>query len=76
MRSQLLLYVAGDLARAIRKTTDMKFGLYHSMFEWFHPLYVKDKENKFETQDFVRLKTMPELVEIVRKLIFEMSLFR
>merc|ERR1712071_626789 len=37
--------LVGDLARAIRKTTDMKFGLYHSLFEWFHPLYVKDKEN-------------------------------
>ena len=62
--------VAGDLAKAIRETTDMKFGLYHSLYEWFHPLYLQDKESGFKTQDFVRLKTMPELYEIVRNHVF------
>jgi alpha-L-fucosidase len=44
----------------------MHFGLYHSLYEWYHPLYLQDKANNFETQDFVRLKTMPELYELVR----------
>ena len=33
--------LVGDLAHAIRRGTDLKFGLYHSWFEWFHPLYLK-----------------------------------
>ncbi len=28
------------------------FGLYHSMYEWFHPLYLEDKQNDFKTQYF------------------------
>lgn len=58
-------FVSGDLAHAIRKKTDMRFGLYHSMYEWYHPLYLQDKANKFTTQDFVFTKTMPELYELV-----------
>lgn len=58
-------FVKGDLANAIRNLTDMKFGLYHSLYEWFHPLYLKDKANNWTTQEFVTSKTMPELYEIV-----------
>ncbi len=42
----------GDLANAIRNRTDIVFGLYHSMYEWFHPLYLEDKKNEFKTQFF------------------------
>jgi len=59
--------LVGDLADAVRAKTDVKFGLYHSMFEWFHPLFLKDQANNFTTQDFVTSKTMPELYEIVNK---------
>ncbi|KAK4008274.1 hypothetical protein OUZ56_013419 [Daphnia magna] len=59
--------LVGDLAEAIRNSTDLKFGLYHSLFEWFHPLYQQDEQNNFTTQDFVKLKTIPELYEIVNK---------
>ncbi|XP_013422200.1 alpha-L-fucosidase-like isoform X1 [Lingula anatina] len=57
----------GDLAVAIRNRTDIHFGLYHSLFEWFNPIYLKDKANKFTTQDFVKTKTGPELYELVNK---------
>jgi hypothetical protein len=30
----------------------MVFGLYHSLYEWFHPLYLEDKQNGFTTQRF------------------------
>lgn len=45
----------GELAAAIRNNTDMLFGLYHSLFEWFHPLYLQDKANKWQTQKFVEV---------------------
>ncbi|KAK7499558.1 hypothetical protein BaRGS_00009210 [Batillaria attramentaria] len=59
--------IVGELADAIRNKTQLKFGLYHSLFEWFNPLYLQDKANNFSTQDFVFSKTMPELYEIVNK---------
>ena len=43
----------GELASAIKHHSNLKFGLYHSLFEWFHPLYLQDKANNFTTQDFV-----------------------
>ncbi len=42
----------GDLANAIRNRTNIVFGLYHSLFEWFNPLYLLDKQNNFTTQYF------------------------
>ncbi|GFT63873.1 alpha-L-fucosidase [Nephila pilipes] len=55
----------GDLANAIRNKTDIHFGVYHSMFEWFHPLYILDKKNGYKTQYFVDSKALPELFELV-----------
>ncbi len=46
-----VLYL-GDFASAIRNRTNITFGLYHSMFEWFHPLYLEDQKNNFTTQLF------------------------
>ncbi|EEB19196.1 Plasma alpha-L-fucosidase precursor, putative [Pediculus humanus corporis] len=54
-----------ELSDAIRNFTDLKFGLYHSLYEWFNPLYLEDKDNNFTTNGFVRMKTMPELYELV-----------
>ncbi|KAJ9592722.1 hypothetical protein L9F63_015602, partial [Diploptera punctata] len=59
--------LVGDLANAIRSKTNLKFGLYHSLYEWVNPLYIEDKSNKYETQYFVDEKTMPELYELVEK---------
>ncbi|ESO03950.1 hypothetical protein HELRODRAFT_79486 [Helobdella robusta] len=57
--------LVGELATSIRKRTDLRFGLYHSMFEWYHPLYLNDKSNNFKTNLFTMSKTLPELYEIV-----------
>ncbi|XP_050412041.2 alpha-L-fucosidase [Patella vulgata] len=59
--------LVGELATAIQQNTDLHFGLYHSLFEWFHPLYLQDKANNWTTNNFVKDKTMPELYEIVQK---------
>lgn len=57
--------LVGDLASAIRSDTDLHFGLYHSLLEWFHPIYLKDKAGGFENSTFPGYKTLPELYEIV-----------
>ena len=28
----------------------MRFGLYYSLYEWFHPLYLEDKANNFSSR--------------------------
>lgn len=47
--------LVGDFANAVRNRSDLIFGLYHSMFEWFHPLYKYDRGNLFLTNDFARV---------------------
>lgn len=59
--------VLGDLAAAIRNQTDIKFGLYHSLYEWFNPLWLSDTNSNHTTDEFVRFKTLPELYELVNK---------
>lgn len=48
--------VIKELSEAIREKTSIKFGLYHSLFEWFNPLYLADKQSNFTEQDFVTKK--------------------
>jgi alpha-L-fucosidase len=63
----------GDLAVAVKNVTSphtskvLKFGLYHSLYEWFNPLYHVDKANNFTTQHFVDLKTGAELYDLVNR---------
>ncbi|KAI1301613.1 Alpha-L-fucosidase [Halotydeus destructor] len=54
----------GDLATAVR-AEGLKFGVYHSMYEWFNPLYNADKATGYKTQKFVDTKTLPELYDLV-----------
>nr|XP_012606062.1 tissue alpha-L-fucosidase [Microcebus murinus] len=56
--------LVGELGTALRNRS-IRYGLYHSLFEWFHPLYLLDKKNGFKTQYFVRAKTLPELYDLV-----------
>merc|ERR1711962_334774 len=58
--------VIGELAEAFQHV-DVRFGLYHSLFEWFNPLYLQDKSNNYTTQDFVKNKIGPELRELIHK---------
>lgn len=56
--------LVGELSAAV-KNTGLKFGTYHSMFEFYNPLYLEDKQNNWTTNRFVKFKTMPELYELV-----------
>ncbi|OQV17345.1 Alpha-L-fucosidase [Hypsibius exemplaris] len=57
--------LVGELATAVRNRTKVHYGLYHSLYEWFHPLYLRDKANNWTTQEFTKSKTLPELYELV-----------
>ena len=43
---------------------DFHFGLYYSLFEWFNPLYLKDKSVDFTSREFVQNKIIPEMKEL------------
>ena len=55
-------FPVGDLAEAVRKRTNVTFGLYFSLYEWFNPLYLKDKTNHFKTQQYVNVSTSTSLL--------------
>lgn len=63
----------GELNDAVKRQTSpftskqLKFGVYHSLYEWFNPLYLYDKSNQFRTQSFVDLKILPELYDLVER---------
>ncbi|XP_077504206.1 alpha-L-fucosidase-like [Amblyomma americanum] len=59
--------LVGDLANAIRSKTNLVFGVYHSLFEWFNPLFLEDKKNNFTTSYFSEGKTLVELRELVER---------
>lgn len=59
--------IVKELEVAIRKNTDLRFGLYYSLFEWFHPLFLEDESSSFQTRQFPISKALPELYDLVNK---------
>ncbi|KAL3230262.1 hypothetical protein MRX96_048501 [Rhipicephalus microplus] len=59
--------LVGDLADAVRRRAGLRFGVYHSMMDWYHPLYLADKASGFESSLFPPAKAIPELMEIVER---------
>lgn len=58
--------IVGELSKAITSSKyGIKFGLYHSLYEWFHPVYMADRSSNFTSQEFVNNKIYPEMVELV-----------
>ena len=57
--------IVGEFSAAIRKIGNIHLGLYYSLFEWFHPLYLRDMEHNYTTHEYVRLKARPELEELI-----------
>ncbi|XP_060800381.1 tissue alpha-L-fucosidase [Amyelois transitella] len=56
--------LVGDLSKSIR-AKGMKFGVYHSLYEWYNPIYLQDVKNNFATRDFVETKLWPDIEQII-----------
>ncbi|KAK8791084.1 hypothetical protein WA158_005715 [Blastocystis sp. Blastoise] len=54
----------GELATAVRKH-NMTFGAYHSLYEWFNPLFLQDQKNSWKTQQYVDTHYLPMIKELV-----------
>lgn len=52
--------LVGELSSAVKKT-GVKMGLYYSLYEWYHPLWLNDKER------FVDEHYLPQVKDLVTK---------
>lgn len=43
----------------------LTFGVYHSLYEWFNPIYLEDKNNNFTSRLYVTDKLWPDLQQLV-----------
>ncbi|XP_060046753.1 plasma alpha-L-fucosidase [Erinaceus europaeus] len=59
--------VIKELEVAIRNRTSLRFGLYYSLFEWFHPFFLEDELSSFQKRRFPVSKMLPELRELVTR---------
>ncbi|XP_019856944.1 PREDICTED: tissue alpha-L-fucosidase-like isoform X7 [Amphimedon queenslandica] len=60
------LDITGNLTASIRKQ-GLYLGLYHSLNEWYHPLYLEDQKNNCSTTSFVDEIIMPTLKDMTIK---------
>lgn len=56
--------LVSELANAVR-AQGLKFGVYHSLYEWFNPIYLEDKENLFQTRYYPETKLWPDIKQLV-----------
>ncbi|XP_075969352.1 alpha-L-fucosidase isoform X2 [Anticarsia gemmatalis] len=56
--------IVGELSKAVRDK-NLKFGVYHSLYEWFNPIYNEDKRANFSTHKYVMTKLWPDIKQLV-----------
>eukprot|EP00392_Amoebophrya_sp_AT5.2_P017103 g17419.t1 len=58
--------LVGELANATR-AKKLKFGVYHSLPEWWNPVYGQERQNNWSTKKFPTEKTIPELRDLLER---------
>ena len=58
--------LVGDLTNSV-KAAGLHMGLYHSLREWYNPLYVQDNQDNCSTTSFTDEVLLPTLKEMVMK---------
>ncbi|CAH0748069.1 unnamed protein product [Diatraea saccharalis] len=56
--------LVGELSEAVRQK-GLKFGVYHSLYEWYNPIYLEDKKANFTTRHYAESKLWPDLKQLV-----------
>ena len=54
----------GEIAAAVR-ARGLKFGIYYSLYEWFHPLWRPEEEDT--VADYVGTHMLPQLKDVVQR---------
>eukprot|EP01114_Cavostelium_apophysatum_P015382 TRINITY_DN4171_c0_g1_i1.p1 TRINITY_DN4171_c0_g1~~TRINITY_DN4171_c0_g1_i1.p1 ORF type:complete len:461 (-),score=82.93 TRINITY_DN4171_c0_g1_i1:11-1393(-) len=54
-----------DMVTKAVRDAGLRMGLYHSLYEWFNPLYLKDRDDNGSTQIYVDQVLQPMLYELV-----------
>ena len=47
--------IVGEFSKAVKNANTMHLGLYHSLFEWFNPLFAMDSQNGFTTRNYIKV---------------------
>ena len=53
-----ILIISGELYSAVRAKHDLHFGVYYSWYEWFNPLYLRDKSYSWGSQYYVNVSLL------------------
>ncbi|KAI8435186.1 hypothetical protein MSG28_003543 [Choristoneura fumiferana] len=56
--------IVDELSTSVR-SKGLKFGVYHSLYEWFNPIYKQDVESGFTSRKYVDDKLWPDLKQLV-----------
>ncbi|KAJ0180397.1 hypothetical protein K1T71_003801 [Dendrolimus kikuchii] len=56
--------IVGELSKAVR-SQGLKFGVYHSLYEWFNPIYLEDKHTNFTARVYTDTKLWPDVKQLV-----------
>lgn len=55
--------LVGDLTKSVR-SAGLHMGLYHSIYEWYNPLYLQDWDNNLTTSRYVDEVYMPQAKDL------------
>lgn len=58
------LDIVKNLSEAVREA-GLKFGVYHSLYEWFNPIYLEDRKANFSTSDYTDNKLWPDIKQLI-----------